>query len=35
LVFPLTDTEQEEEREGELYAIPFVEDLEALAIVLA
>jgi hypothetical protein len=27
--------EQEEEREEELYAIPFVEDLEALAIVPA
>jgi hypothetical protein len=35
LVFPLTDVEHEEEREAKLYAVPFVEDLEALAIVPA
>jgi hypothetical protein len=28
MVLPLTDVEQEEEREAELYTIPFVEDLE-------
>jgi hypothetical protein len=35
LVLPLTDAEQEEEREEDLYAVPFVEDLEALTIVPA
>jgi hypothetical protein len=33
LVLPLTDGEQEEEREATLYTIPFIEDLQALIVV--
>jgi hypothetical protein len=33
IIFPLTDGEQEEEREVSLYTVPFFEDLQALTIV--